>query len=259
MEGNHSKEDKHSMEEGHSMEKRHSKEERHSKKKDAAQTLPYERFLRFGAESLTEAELLAIIIRTGTKEKPALQLAREVLELARYPKEGLLGLYDVTVEELKKISGIGEVKAVKLKCLTELSMRMSMARAKEGINFQRSGQVAAYFMEQLRHRNTECVYLVCLDSKGRMLCEKKLSEGSVRMSLISPREIFLAALENKAVNIILVHNHPSGDPTPSRSDLELTENVRELGQKMDVNLLDHIVIGDNRYISFKEAVWLQDN
>lgn len=225
------------------------------KNESTAQILPYERFLRFGAESLTEAELLAIIIRTGTKEKSALQLAEQVLKLARYPKEGLLGLYDLTVQELQSISGIGEVKAVKLKCLTELSMRMSMARAKEGLNFNRSGQVAAYFMEKLRHRDTECVYLVCLDSKGRMLCEKKLSEGSVRMSLISPREVFLAALENKAVNIILVHNHPSGDPAPSRSDMELTENVRELGQKMDINLLDHIVIGDNRYVSFKEAAW----
>lgn len=227
--------------------------------KNTAQLLPYERFLRFGAESLTEAELLAIIIRTGTKEKSALQLAEQVLKLARYPKEGLLGLYDVTVQELQKISGIGEVKAVKLKCLTELSMRMSMARAKEGLNFNCSGQVAAYFMEKLRHRDTECVYLVCLDSKGRMICEKRLSEGSVRMSLISPREVFLAALENKAVNIILVHNHPSGDPTPSRSDRELTENVKELGQKMDVNLLDHIVIGDNRYVSFREAAWFQNS
>ena len=231
-------------------------EKKQSKKENTAQ-LPYERFLRFGAESLTEAELLAIIIRTGTKEKSALQLAQEVLKLARYPKEGLLGLYDVTVQELQKISGIGEVKSVKLKCLAELSMGMSMARAKEGLNFNRSGQVAAYFMEKLRHRDTECVYLVCLDSKGRMLCEKKLSEGSVRMSLISPREIFLAALENRAVNIILIHNHPSGDPTPSSSDVELTGNVRELGQKLDVNLLDHIVIGDNRYVSFREAAWFQ--
>lgn len=221
------------------------------------QELPYERFLRFGAENLTEAELLAIIIRTGTRTKSALQLAEQVLQLAKYPKEGLLGLYDVTLEELTNISGIGKVKAVKLKCLAELSMRMSMARAKEGINFNSSGQVAAYFMERLRHRQTECVVLVCLNAKGQMLCEKKLSEGSVNMSLISPREIFIAALENKAVNLILVHNHPSGDPTPSKSDIALTQNVLELGMKMDMPLLDHIVIGDNSYISFREAAWYQ--
>lgn len=224
-------------------------------KAKAAQELPYERFLRFGPEYLTEAELLAVIIRTGTKEKSALQLAEQVLGLARYPKEGLLGLYDVTLEELQGISGIGQVKAVKLKCLAELSMRMSTARAREGISFTTSGQVAAYFMERLRHRTTECVILVCLDAKGQLICEKKLSEGSINMSLISPREIFLTALEKRAVNILLVHNHPSGDPTPSRSDKELTYSVREAGESMGIPLIDHIVIGDNRYVSFKEAEW----
>ena len=102
------------------------------KEKELQGELPYERFLRFGAENLTEAELLAIIIRTGTKEKSALELAREVLELARYPKEGLLGLYEVSLEELMEIKGIGEVKAVKLKCIAELSMRMSRMMRKRG-------------------------------------------------------------------------------------------------------------------------------
>lgn len=227
-------------------------------KAKTAQELPYERFVRFGAENLTEAELLAVIIRTGTREKSALQLAEEVLGLARYPREGLLGLYEVTLEELQRIRGIGQVKAVKLKCLAELSMRMSAARAREGINFTTSGQVAAYFMEKLRHRDTECVILVCLDAKGQMICEKKLSEGSVNMSLISPREIFLTALENRAVSILLVHNHPSGDPAPSGADRDLTCNVREAGESMGIPLLDHIVIGDNLYVSFREAEWFLD-
>lgn len=232
------------------------KKEKHIR---STQELPYERFLRFGPENLTEAELLAIILRTGTKEKTALQLAEEVLGQARYPKEGILGLYDMTLEELQEINGIGLVKAVKLKCLTELSGRMSVARAKEGICFNSSGQVAAYFMEKLRHRQTECVILVCLDAKGQLLAERKISEGSVRMSLISPREIFLAALECRAVNLLLVHNHPSGDPHPSSADKELTDNVREAGDKMDMPLLDHIIIGDNSYFSFKEADWLVYN
>lgn len=224
-------------------------------KNKISETLPYERFLRFGPESLTEAELLAIIIRTGTKEKTALQLAEEVLKLARYPKEGLLGLHDLSLDELMSVKGIGEVKAIKLKCLAELSGRISMAKAKEGINFSTSAQVAAYFMECMRHRQTECVMVACLDSKGQLICERKLSEGTVRMSLISPREIFLAALECKAVNIILVHNHPSGNPAPSEADWELTLNVRTLGQQMDILLLDHIIIGDQNYFSFKEAEW----
>ena len=221
------------------------------------QELPYERFLRFGPENLTEAELLAIIIRTGTREQSALQLAEQVLKLARYPREGLLGLYNVTLEELRSVKGIGQVKAVKLKCLAELSKRMSAATASEGISFHSSGQVACYFMEMLRHLTTECVILVCLDAKGQMIAEKRLSEGSVRMALISPREVFLEALECRAVNILLVHNHPSGDPTPSRADTDLTEILRELGEKMDIPLLDHIVIGDNRYFSFKESSWLR--
>ena len=218
--------------------------------------LPYEKFLRFGPENLTEKELLAIIIRTGTKEQNAVQLAEQVLGLAKYPREGLLGLYDVSLEELKSIKGIGMVKAIKLKCLTELSMRISMATAKEGLCFHNSSGVARYFMEKLRHRDTECVILVCLDAKGQMIQEKKLSEGSVRMSLISPREIFLEALNCKAVHIMLVHNHPSGDPAPSKADMEITQNVKELGEKMDISLLDHIIIGDNRYTSFKEESYL---
>ena len=225
--------------------------------KQNKQEQPYERFQRFGAENLTDAELLAIIIRTGTKEKNALQLAEQVLSLAKYPKEGLLGLYDVTLNELQGICGIGEVKAVKLKCLTELSMRMCAARAAVGINFTNSGQVAAYFMEKLRHRETECVVLACMDAKGQMICEKKLSEGSVNMSLISPREIFLAALENRAVNILLVHNHPSGDPSPSNADKALTDQVRKSGEQLGIPLLDHVVIGDNRYVSFKEEEWFR--
>ena len=220
------------------------------------QDMPYEKFMRFGAENLTESELIAIILRTGTKDSSALQLATQVLSLAKYPRVGLLGLYDVTLEELMSIRGIGLVKAIKLKCLTELSMRISRATAKEGLCFQNPRTVADYFMEKLRHRETECVILVCLDSKGQLLHEKKLSDGSVNMSLISPREIFLEALQSRAVNILLVHNHPSGDPTPSRMDRELTENVKELGEKMDMPLLDHIIIGDNRYTSFRELTYL---
>lgn len=218
--------------------------------------MPYEKFRQFGPESLTERELLAIILRTGTKDKSAVELAGEVLSLAKSPREGLLGLYDVTLEELMEVKGIGFVKAVKLKCLTELSMRISKASAKEGLLFNSPDMVAQYFMESLRHKDTECVIVVCLDAKGQMLGEKKLSEGSVRMSLVSPRQVFLEALHMKAVNVILVHNHPSGDPTPSRQDKELTSNLYQLGEMMDIFLLDHIIIGDNSYCSMKSLGYL---
>lgn len=218
--------------------------------------MPYEKFRRFGPQALTETELLAIILRTGTKEKSVLELAGEVLALARSPREGLLGLYDVSLEELMEVKGIGSVKAVMLKCIAELSMRLSRAVAKDGSMFNSPRSVAQYFMESLRHKDTESVILLCLDAKGQMLSEKKLSDGSVRMSLISPRQIFLEALHSKAVNFVLVHNHPSGDPSPSRYDRELTANVKKLGEMMDILLLDHVIIGDNRYYSFKEMGYL---
>lgn len=213
--------------------------------------LPYEKFLRFGAESLTEGELLAIILRTGTPDHSALDLANQVLSLARYPRTGLLGLYDVSLKELMEIKGIGQVKAVKLKSLTELSMRFARARAQRGLDVKNPATIAEYFMERLRHLKTECVYLVCLDAKGQLISEKKLSDGSVNMALIPPREIFMAALESRAVNLILIHNHPSGNPSPSAQDREITESVAEMGKVLGIPLLDHVIIGDNTYYSFR--------
>lgn len=216
------------------------------------ENLPYERFLRFGPENLTESELLAIILRTGTRDKSALELAQEVLALANPSREGLLGLYDIPLERLMEIHGIGEVKAVKLKCITELSRRIASATAREHICMQRPETVAAYYMEQLRHRKTECVVLASVDAKGRLLGDAVMSNGSATMSLISPREIFMEALKRQAVSIILIHNHPSGDPSPSRVDAELTGQIAAVGQMLGIPLLDHIIIGDNQYMSFRE-------
>ncbi|MDR2042905.1 MAG: DNA repair protein RadC [Clostridium sp.] len=221
--------------------------------------MPYEKFFSVGPEHLTEKELLAIILRTGVKDADVLKVAEDVLALSGQSgsgKEGLLGLCEVSLEQLLAVKGIGQVKAVRLKCLTELSMRISRARARPGLRFRDPRTVADYFMEQLRHRDTECVILVSLDGKGQLLKETFLSSGSVKMSLISPREVFLEALRNKAVSILLIHNHPSGDPTPSVADRKLTENLREMGEKLDIRLTDHIIIGDNCYSSFKELSYL---
>lgn len=215
--------------------------------------MPYEKFLRFGPESLTESELVAIILRTGTKNKSALELAQEVLALADPSREGLLGLYDIPLERLMELSGIGQVKAVKLKCLTELSRRIASASARERICLQQPETVAAYYMEQLRHRKTECVVLVSVDAKSHLLRDAVMTSGSATMALISPREIFLEALKHKAVSIILIHNHPSGDPTPSKADTELTGQIAGMGQMLGIPLLDHIIIGDNRYMSYRES------
>lgn len=214
--------------------------------------MPYEKFVTYGAESLSDAELLAIILRTGTKNCNALQLATSVLEACQCGKRGLLGLFHMSLEQFSRIKGIGPVKAVKLKCITELSKRIACTNAWEGLVFQKSGTVAAYFMEKLRHRNRECVIVMLLDSKGHLIKEVELTSGTVKMSLLSPREVFVEVLKAEAVQFILVHNHPSGDPTPSKDDVKITERIRELSFLMEIPLLDHIIIGDRSYISFKE-------
>ncbi len=223
-----------------------------TKNKRNSENLPYEKFIEYGSQSLTESELLAIILRTGTKEKNALQLAEEILSLSQTNRTGLLGLYDLPLEKLMAVKGIGKVKAVKIKCIAELAMRINTASAKNGLIVHKPSTVADYFMEKLRHRKKECVVVACLDAKGQLIKEIELTSGSVNMSLISPRDVFLEALRYEAVNIILVHNHPSGDPTPSSSDLQVTRCIARMGQNLDIPLLDHIVIGDNCYFSFKE-------
>lgn len=216
------------------------------------ESMPYEKFVRFGPDALTEGELLAIILRTGTHTRSALEIAEEILSLSDSPRTGLLGLYDVPLERLMQIKGVGEVKAVKIKCIAELAMRINITNAKSGLIINKPETIANYFMEKLRHQRKECVILACLDGKGQILKEILLSSGSVNMSLISPREVFLEALRNDAVNVILIHNHPSGDPSPSEADIQSTKRVFDMGQLLDVLLLDHIIIGDNCYFSFRE-------
>lgn len=213
---------------------------------------PYEKFVRYGASALSESELLAIIIRTGTRDHSAIEIARDVLKLGSYPRTGLLGLYDVSVDELSKIKGVGSVKAIKLKALAELSMRMNKESAKASFIASAPSSVAGYFMEEMRHLEHEQVMLAAIDSKGSLLSQKILSVGSVNKSLLSPRTVFLESLRMKAVYIIILHNHPSGDPQPSESDIKITKDIAELGDMLDIRLLDHIVIGDNCYYSFQE-------
>lgn len=211
--------------------------------------LPYERFMRFGAQNLTDAELLAIILRTGTRQVSALELGKRILEQAG----DLNGLRSMSRERLMAIKGIGEVKAVKLKSLAELSGRMAREYAKNRLSFQAPSSVAAYYMERLRHEKRETVFLVLLDSKGRLLREVTVSTGTVNASLVSPREVFLEALKAEAVGMVLLHNHPSGDPSPSEEDKSITRRIRQGAELLDLTLLDHLIIGDCRYFSFLEA------
>ena len=212
--------------------------------------LPYEKFMQYGPQVMSEAELLAIIIRTGTKEKNSLQIGEEILSLRG---EGILGLCNLTLGELQNVEGIGEVKAVKLKCIAELSRRIWICHTREKLDFSRSATVAAYYMESLRHATKEQAVLLSLNSKCELVKETVLSIGTVNASLVSPRELFLQALEDHAVMVILIHNHPSGDPTPSKDDYELTKRLRKAGELLQIPLLDHIIIGDQCYTSFLES------
>lgn len=216
------------------------------------EAMPYERFLKHGPESLTDAELLAIIIRTGTKDKNALELSTEILQLQGNMQGKLIGLHQLSLAQLKSVAGIGEVKAVKIKAIGELALRMSRQTIREKPRFDSPGRIAEHYMERMRHCMTECVLLVMLDSKGHLLGEQTISKGTVNASLISPREIFILALKFDASSIILIHNHPSGDPTPSGPDRQVTVQVRECSKLMNIPLIDHIIIGDNTYSSFKE-------
>ena len=213
---------------------------------------PYEKFKELGPNALSNEELLAIILRTGTSNKPALKIAEEVLDTKDAYQGKLMGLYHKSLKELMEIDGIGEVKAIKLKCLTELSLRMAKERLENRVVFTNPSDIAEYYMETCRHLEVEKVFLLCLDNQQRLIKEYELSKGTINTSLISPREIFIEALNAKAVYILLIHNHPSGNPSPSQADVQITLKVWEAGKIIDIKLLDHIIIGDHSYVSLKE-------
>lgn len=210
---------------------------------------PIEKCTRHGVSSLSDAELLAVILRIGTKNMNALQLAQ--LLLSKKDKN-LLNLFNMPMEEMQKLPGIGKVKAVQLKCIAELSGRIARTNRLKKINLNEPDSVAAYYMETLRHESKEKLLLSMFDAKSGLLGDEIISVGTVNTSLVSPREIFLKALEYKAVHIVLLHNHPSGDPEPSEADIRVTKMVHESGAMLGIALADHIIIGDNRYISFRE-------
>ncbi|MCR4778344.1 MAG: DNA repair protein RadC [Lachnospiraceae bacterium] len=210
---------------------------------------PYEKVLKNGAESLTDTEALAVILRTGYKDIDVLTLARDVLKKAG---GSLIGIHDLTIEELTKIKGIGKVKAIELKCIAELSIRMSSLEKHTGFTASSSSVIAERYMERMRHLNVEKVYALFLDSKLQLIKEVVVSSGTVNSSYLPEREILSCALKADAVNMVLLHNHPSGDPTPSRSDISSTLSIAKAGELIGIKLLDHIVIGDKKYISIKD-------
>ena len=212
---------------------------------------PYEKCLRAGAESLTDGELSAVIIRCGTRSCTALELAFSLLN--RHPVyKGLAGLHHLDIEMLKEIPGIGNVKAIEILCVLELSKRLARASIKEESDFSSPDYIAAYYMEDMRHLSVEKVMLLLLDGRHRLMKEILLSKGTANSSWVPVRNIFVEALRCEAVYMILIHNHPSGYPEPSREDLIITRQIKEAGELLGIPLSDHIIIGDKCYTSLRE-------
>ncbi len=226
-----------------------SDERKHLTMKDLPETeRPYEKCEKRGAESLSDAELLAIIIKSGTKGEKAMDVACELLNMDPV-HPGLEGLLHLGKGDFRKLRGIGRVKSIQLMAVCELARRLTRTGFKKGYVFRTPQSIADYYMAYMSCLKQEEVHVMMLDTKQRMISECLLTKGTVNASLIVPREIFIHALQENAVGIVLVHNHPSGDDTPSREDLAATERVRAAGEIVGIRLVDHIIIGGGHYTS----------
>lgn len=220
---------------------------------------PYEKCLAFGASALSDAQLLAVILRTGTNGVDATGLAEQIFELcgsSQQDKNALVGLSGLSVPELMSIKGVGKVKAIQIQCICELARRIAKQTAKEKLDFSSPSTIAGYYMQDLRFLDKENLIIALLDGKCRLIRDCTISVGTVNSSLVSPRDIFAEALKYNAVSIVLLHNHPSGDSTPSTNDIAVTKRIVEAGKIMGINVIDHIIIGDNKYTSLKEKDYM---
>lgn len=217
---------------------------------------PYEKCIAYGPAVLSDAELLAIILRSGCRGCSSVELASRVLCLCKY-EQGLSGILHLSKAQLEELSGIGKVKAIQILALGELAKRISRGSARKSLAFSDPSSIADYYMEFLCHEETEQVVCMMLDTKNHLLGEHILSKGTVNQSLISPRELFLAILSYHAVHFVLVHNHPSGDPEPSREDLIITKRLDQCGKMLGIVMHDHIIIGNHCYVSLRGQGFLQ--
>lgn len=181
-----------------------------------------------------------------------LDLADSLLALGS-PGDGLLGLLHHSLDDFTGIKGVGKVKGVQLLCIGELSKRIWKRKASEHtLYFGRPEEISDYYMEDMRHLEQEEIRVMFLNTKQAMIRDQIMARGTVNASVMTPREVLIEGLRCRAVSMVLVHNHPSGDPTPSRADMLLTKRLKEAGDLVGITLIDHIVIGDRRYLSFRE-------
>lgn len=224
--------------------------------------MPYEKFEKYGLEALTNSDLLAILLRTGTKEMNVQQLAQHLLiygakgQINIKQKGSLISLYEFSYEQLQGIKGIGKIKALQIMSLLELSKRIAKERHEPNTKVSSPLILSQYFMEVLRHEQKECFVVTFLDAKCKMMGYQMISTGSLTASVVHPREVYKIAIQKSAYSIIVLHNHPSGDPTPSKEDIQITERLKKVGELIGIPLLDHIIIGDGIYRSLKEESYL---
>jgi len=210
---------------------------------------PYEKLEQYGAKSLTNAELLAIIIKTGTKEETAVGLAQQILKLNTAKENNLKFLMDLTVEEFMKIKGIGKVKAIQLKAVSELATRINTVENYKEKIITQPRDIAIALMEKMRFEKQEILKVALLNNRNKLIRIKDIAKGGGNFVATTIKSVLNEAVKIEAAKIILIHNHPAGDPTPSMQDIEFTQNVEQASKILGIQLLDHIVIGNTNYVS----------
>ncbi len=213
---------------------------------------PRERLLAKGSEALSDAHLLAILLRTGRRDSSAVQVAMELLDRMG----GLGGLAGCGVEELCAVPGVGPAKAAQLRAALELGRRSLAIPLSTGTRISSSADLFKHFHPALRDMKHEIFKVVLLDAKNTVVKETTVSEGSLTLSIVHPREVFALAVRESAAAVIFLHNHPSGDPTPSHEDRRLTDRLVAAGELLGIRVLDHVIVGDGRYVSFADEGWL---
>jgi len=213
---------------------------------------PRERLLKLGSSHLSNQELLAILLRTGTKKESVMTLANRIL----MHFEGLKLLKDATIEELTAIKGIGNAKGVLILSAIEFGKRMNEYKPEERYIIRSPEDGADYVMEEMRSLNQEHFVALFLNTKNQIIHRQTIFIGSLNASIVHPREVFREAVKRSAASIIVAHNHPSGDPTPSQEDIHVTRRLAESGKMIGIELLDHLIIGNRKFVSLKEKGYL---
>lgn len=214
---------------------------------------PREKLIHYGAGALSNAELLAILIGTGTKEMSAIMLANRILSIE---EEGISYLTGCLPEELSRIPGMGMAKSCQIIAAIELGKRIATKPKRKKINIKSPDEVASLFLEEMRYLKKEYFKVLLLNTKNEIIVIETISVGSLNSSVVHPREVFCTAIKKSACSVIAVHNHPSGNPEPSSVDIDITRRLTEAGEILGIKLLDHLIIGDGNYVSLKEKMLL---